>query len=68
MKGELFSASYKTLENRGYQVEIFNLDQPMESTMSFNPLQQVIDEYMKGDLGEAQEMTCLLYTSPSPRD
>ncbi|GAB5868869.1 hypothetical protein JMUB7539_27130 [Staphylococcus aureus] len=25
--------------------------------MSFNPLQQVIDEYMKGDLGEAQEMT-----------
>ncbi|MCU7774356.1 type IV secretory system conjugative DNA transfer family protein [Staphylococcus aureus] len=29
----------------------------MESTMSFNPLQQVIDEYMKGDLGEAQEMT-----------
>ncbi|EVE48644.1 TPA: VirD4-like conjugal transfer protein, CD1115 family [Staphylococcus aureus] len=57
MKGELFSASYKTLENRGYLVEIFNLDQPMESTMSFNPLQQVIDEYMKGDLGEAQEMT-----------
>ncbi|EVP44965.1 hypothetical protein P324_02704, partial [Staphylococcus aureus M1580] len=45
------------MENRGYQVEIFNLDQPMESTMSFNPLQQVIDEYMKGDLGEAQEMT-----------
>lgn len=57
MKGELVSASIPTLEKRGYQWEVFNLDQPMESTMSFNVLQLVIDEYIKGDLGEAQEMT-----------
>lgn len=57
MKGELYSASNETLEDRNYHVEVFNLDQPMESTMSFNLLQLVIDEYVKGDLGEAQEMT-----------
>lgn len=57
MKGELYSASNETLEDRNYQIEVFNLDQPMESTMSFNLLQLVIDEYQKGDLGEAQEMT-----------
>lgn len=57
MKGELYSASNETLENRNYHVEVFNLDQPMESTMSFNLLQLVIEEYQKGDLGEAQEMT-----------
>lgn len=57
MKGELFSASNETLENRNYHTEVFNLDQPMESTMSFNLLQLVIEEYQKGDLGEAQEMT-----------
>lgn len=57
MKGELYSASNETLENRNYHTEVFNLDQPMESTMSFNLLQLVIEEYQKGDLGEAQEMT-----------
>lgn len=56
-KGELGSASIPMLEERGYHWEVFNLDQPMESTMSFNLLQLVIDEYIKGDLGEAQEMT-----------
>lgn len=57
MKGELYSASNDTLEDRGYHVEVFNIEQPMESTMSFNLLQLVIEEYQKGDLGEAQEMT-----------
>ncbi|MDK9850193.1 VirD4-like conjugal transfer protein, CD1115 family [Staphylococcus equorum] len=57
MKGELYSGSNETLENRNYHTEVFNLDQPMESTMSFNLLQLVIEEYQKGDLGEAQEMT-----------
>ena len=56
-KGELGSASIPMLEERDYHWEVFNLDQPMESTMSFNLLQLVIDEYIKGDLGEAQEMT-----------
>lgn len=65
-KGELFAASKKTLEERGYRVLVLNIDDPMQS-MSFNPLQLVIDAWRDGDYSEANKrantLTAMLFSS-----
>ena len=45
-KGELFAASKETLEQRGYQVEVLNLMNPLQS-MSYNLLQLTIDAFLE---------------------
>lgn len=54
-KGELAGASFETLKKRGYHVEVLNLLNPLES-MSYNPLQLIIDAYKSGDYSEAQKL------------
>lgn len=70
-KGELVSASKDILEKRGYRVEVLNLLDPMKS-MSYNPLQLIIDAYEKGNEGEAQSLcktlTYTLYFKPGTKD
>jgi type IV secretion system protein VirD4 len=70
-KGEIYSASKETLEKRGYRVEILNLLKPMNS-MSYNPLQLIIDAYKEGDYSTAQSLakslTYTLYYKPNVKD
>lgn len=54
-KGELFVASKETLEKRGYDVYVLNLDDPLQS-MSYNPLQLIIDAWVRGDIESATQM------------
>lgn len=52
-KLELYKSSKKTLEERGYEVRLFNLDDPLKS-MGYNPLQLVVDNYKDGRPERAQ--------------
>ena len=65
-KAELYGASKEILEARGYRVEVLNLINPLNS-MSYNPLQLVIDAYEKKDYSTAQSLcktlTHMLYYS-----
>ena len=54
-KGEQACASKEVLESRGYIVHIFDLI--YFKGLSFNPLQLVIDAYLRGDKSEAQLIT-----------
>lgn len=70
-KGELFAASKETLEERGYHVEVLNLDNPMQS-MSYQLLQIVVDAYEEGDMAKAEQytktITSMLYSDPEAKD
>ena len=70
-KAELYGASKEILEARGYRVEVLNLISPMNS-MSYNPLQLVIDAYEKKDYSTAQSLcktlTHMLYYKPDVKD
>lgn len=70
-KAELYSASKEILEKRGYRVEVLNLINPLNS-MSYNPLQLIIDAYEKKDYSTAQglckTLTHMLYYKPDTKD
>ncbi|MGG3102085.1 type IV secretory system conjugative DNA transfer family protein [Bacillus velezensis] len=70
-KGELAAASKQTLEKRGYEVHILNLVDPNIS-MSYNPLQLVVDAYKKGDtesaVSLANTLSFTLYYDPNAKD
>lgn len=70
-KGELIAMSKETLEKRGYRVECLNLLNPLKS-LSYNPLQLIIDAYHNGDIDESQSLcktlTYSLYYNPSAKD
>lgn len=70
-KGELFSASKETLEERGYHIEVLNLLSPLDS-MSYNLLQLVKDAYKEGDYSTAQALcktlSHTLYYNPNVKD
>lgn len=70
-KGELIAMSKETLEKRGYEVLLLNLTDPMNS-ISYNPLELIIQEYKKGDFGEAQllcqTLTYSLFNEPNSKD
>jgi type IV secretion system protein VirD4 len=69
-KGELAGASKEELERRGYQVHVFDLLSFFG--MSFNPLQLVLDAYLRGDKAEAQLLTntlsYILFHDPTAKD
>lgn len=52
-KLELYKSSKETLEKRGYDVYLLNLDDPLHS-MGFNPLEQIKEEYLKKNYAEAE--------------
>lgn len=52
-KLEGYKSSKKTLEERGYDVYLLNLDDPLHS-MGFNPLEQIITLYLEGDHSNAE--------------
>jgi type IV secretion system protein VirD4 len=54
-KGELFTASYETLQKRGYDVYALNLDDPDQS-MSYNPLTLITRAWQRGDREGATQM------------
>ncbi|TES48808.1 hypothetical protein E2L07_18245 [Halalkalibacterium halodurans] len=70
-KGELAASSFETLKKRGYEVYILNLLNP-DLSMSYNPLQLVIDAYKAGDVSRAQllcnTISFSLYSDPSAKD
>src|SRR5699024_3729872 len=70
-KGELYTASKQTLEERGYHVEVLNLENPLKS-MSYNLLQIVIEAYEDGDLAKAEQyaksISHMFYNDPSAKD
>ena len=55
-KGELYASAKDTLENYGYEVQVLNLLDPMNS-MSFNPLQIIKEAYLDGELDRAEDLT-----------
>lgn len=69
-KGELAAASKEELERRGYRVHVFDLLNFFG--MSFNPLQLVLDAYLRGDRAEAQLLTntlsYILFHDPTAKD
>lgn len=70
-KGELIAMSKETLEERGYEVLLLNLTEPLNS-MSYNPLELIIQAYKKRDFGEAQllcqTLTYSIYNEPNSND
>lgn len=70
-KGELYASSKDTLEARGYDVQVLNLQDPMQS-MSYNPLQLVIDAWLEGNPEEAAKransIAFTLYNDPNAGD
>lgn len=70
-KAEILSASKKTLEKRGYNIVVLNIDEPLLS-MSYNPLQFVVDAYAQGDIQESAErantFTNMLFASGKGTD
>lgn len=52
-KMELFKSSKQTLEERGYEVYLLNLDDPLHS-MGFNPLEQILNLYIEKDYANAE--------------
>ena len=54
-KGELFAAAKVILEERGYEVQVLNILDPMQS-MSYNPLQLIIESWRNGDRTTAQKL------------
>lgn len=69
-KGELSAASKKTLEQRGYNVLIFDLMTFMG--LSYNPLQLVLEAYLRGENAEAQllanTLSYILFHDPNVKD
>lgn len=70
-KGELYAASKDTLEARGYDVQVLNLQDPMQS-MSYNPLQLVVEAWIQGNPEEAAKransIAFTLYNDPNAGD
>lgn len=70
-KGELVGASKDTLEERGFEVFILNVMDPLNS-ISYNLLQLIKDAYKKGDYSQAQllcnTLTKTLYHNPNSKD
>lgn len=68
-KLELYKSSKETLERRGYEVHLLNLDDPLHS-MGFNPLSLSAGLYLQGDYGNAelliQAFTFSLFNSDKP--
>ncbi len=70
-KGELYAASKDTLEGRGYDVQVLNIQDPMQS-MSYNPLQLVKEAWLEGNPEEASKransIAFTLYNDPQAGD
>lgn len=70
-KSEIVSASYDTLKERGYDIQVLNLLEPMRG-MSYNPLQIIVDAYKAGEYSKAQSLcntlTFSLYDDPMAKD
>lgn len=64
-KGELYAGSYETLRKRGYDVEVLNLLNP-DDGMSYNMLQIIKDEYLKGDFAQAEAYAVTLTNTLFP--
>lgn len=70
-KGEMFQLSTKILEKRGYKVYVLNLQNTTKS-MSYNPLQIIIDYAKKGYYDEAQQeanrLSTAIYSNDNEKD
>ncbi len=70
-KGELYQMSYETLRKRGYEVEVLNIQNP-DFSMSYNPLQQIIDYAKDGYYDETQQavnsLSSSIYVDPNAKD
>lgn len=67
-KGELYAGSIDTLEKRGYDVQVLNLQDPLQS-MSYNPLELVKEAWLQGNPQEAgkvaNSISFSLYNDPN---
>lgn len=55
IKLELYKSSKKTLEERGYEVHLINLIDPLYSS-GFNPIEIIIESYQEGNFPDAELM------------
>lgn len=67
-KGELYAGAKDTLEKRGYDVQVLNLQDPLQS-MSYNPLELVKEAWLQGNSQEAgkiaNSISFSLYNDPN---
>lgn len=67
-KGELYAGAKDTLEARGYDVQVLNLQDPLQS-MSYNPLELVKEAWLQGNEQEAGKLansiSFSLYNDPN---
>ena len=67
-KGELYAGAKDTLEARGYDVQVLNLQDPLQS-MSYNPLELVKEAWLQGNEQEAgkiaNSISFSLYNDPN---
>lgn len=67
-KGELFAGAKDTLEKRGYDIQVLNLQDPLQS-MSYNPLELVKEAWLQGNPQEAgkiaNSISFSLYNDPN---
>ena len=70
-KGEMYASSYETLRKRGYDVEVLNLLEPLQS-MGVNQLQLALEAYLEKDYAKAQSLigtlTWMMYNDPNAKD
>ncbi|MDZ5549923.1 type IV secretory system conjugative DNA transfer family protein [Enterococcus cecorum] len=70
-KGEMYAASYETLRKRGYDVEVLNLLEPLQS-MGDNQLELALEAYLEKDYAKAQSLigtlTWMMYNDPNAKD
>ena len=69
-KGELTASAAAALTQRGYNVQIFDLMNFMG--LSYNPIQLVLEAYLRGDKAEAQllanTLSYILFHDPNAKD
>lgn len=70
-KGEMYAASYETLRKRGFDVEVLNLLEPLQS-MGDNQLDLALEAYLEKDYAKAQSLigtlTWMMYNDPNAKD
>lgn len=69
-KGELAASTAAELKRRGYDVQVFDLMNFMG--LSYNPLQLILEAYLRGDKAEAQllanTLSYILFHDPNAKD
>lgn len=56
LKLDMYPKAKKALEERGYEVYLYNLIEPSLSSFRYNPLTIIVDEMKRGNVAEAENL------------